>query len=252
MAKRSKKKNINMVKYGRFLIIGIFVLFVSFFMYNKGGYLIRHSALFKVKDIVRDPSLQFVQSRHLLKLVGRNIFDVDLENIQKQLKKQYPQIDNLKILRKFPNRIYITAEKRTPFAVVIAENNNIIIDDRGVVISAGRAAHSQLPNITGIMSADGVSVGNSLRSRGVRIAVNIIKVLKRSEYFSSTRVESIDIGNLSKINFSFVSGLDIIIDQYKIEQKINKLGVLMSEGNLNKKEISYIDLRFKEPVLGKK
>ena len=101
MAKRSKKKNVDMVKYGKILVIGIFVLFISFFIFNKGSYLITHSELFKVKEIVRDPSLQFVQSRHLPKLVGRNIFDVDLESIQKQLEAQYPQIDNLKISRKF-------------------------------------------------------------------------------------------------------------------------------------------------------
>lgn len=251
MAKRGKKKKIDMVKYGRFIVIGVFVLFVLIFIYNRGVYFLKHSDLFRIKEVVKEPALQFVQSRHLKRLIDKNIFTVDLKSVRQHLKSRYPQIDQLKISRKFPNRIYISARKRDPFAVVKLENNNVVIDEHGVVIYVTALSRLKLPGIHGVMPTSTISVGKSLRNRAMNVAIDIIKRVQKSEYLASDKIESVDVSNLSKIDFRLSSGLKVIVDQYYLEQKIEKLGILLSEGNLNRQEISYVDLRFREPVSGK-
>ena len=252
MAKRSKKININMMKAGKVFIVGIFSLFILFLIYNRGVYLLEHSDLFKVKEIVKGPSLQFVQSRHLEKLIGHSMFAIDLKSVQKQLMAQYPQIDRLRISREFPGRIYLSAQKRYPFAAVIVKGSNVVVDDKGVILSINDAIKDKLPSINGVMLTANISVGKSVISTGLEVAINIIKIVQESEYLSSKEIDLIDVTNLSKIHFYLTSGFNIIIDQYHLQQNIKKLGILLSEGNIDKKEVGYIDLRFKEPILGKK
>jgi hypothetical protein len=42
------------------------------------------------------------------------------------------------------------------------------------------------------------------------------------------------------------------LDREKIAQRIKVLGVVLSQGNLDMDHVKYVDLRFKEPIIGKK
>ncbi len=65
-------------------------------------------------------------------------------------------------------------------------------------------------------------------------------------------IKDINIENLSKIQLTLSNQLDVIIDRDKVAQKIRVLGVILAQERLDLKEVKYVDLRFKEPIIGKK
>ena len=56
-------------------------------------------------------------------------------------------------------------------------------------------------------------------------------------------------------SFAFISlsnGLVVILDSTKITQKVKIVGLILAQGKVKPKDAKYIDLRFKEPIVGKK
>ena len=58
--------------------------------------------------------------------------------------------------------------------------------------------------------------------------------------------------NLSKIHLVIGRNLDIIVDKDRIQDKLKNLELIFTQGKLDLSTVKYIDLRFNEPVLGKK
>ncbi len=61
-----------------------------------------------------------------------------------------------------------------------------------------------------------------------------------------------DVDNLSKVSFNIGPMLEIILDKEDSARKLELLVSLISQKKLDFREVKYIDLRFKEPVVGKK
>ena len=95
-------------------------------------------------------------------------------------------------------------------------------------------------------------LGQPLKKEEVDIALTIIKTSQEETRFFPYKISMIDVSNLSRINCQLTNNLRVIMDRESISQKVKKLGVLLSEGHIDFHEVEYIDLRFREPLLGKR
>ena len=84
------------------------------------------------------------------------------------------------------------------------------------------------------------------------MTLKIIKLFKANSGLASYSIRDVNIESLSKIYFTLSNKLDVVIDKDKIAQKIRVLGIVLAQDRLDLKDVKYIDLRFKEPVIGKK
>jgi len=252
MAKRSKKNNSgwNVLKF--FIIAGILVFILAMFSSRLIDFLTT-AELFKIRTVVIDPSLKGmnINSISLDKLKGRNIFKVNLGAVQKELRYKYPSIDQLRLIRHFPDKIDVVAAHREPFAFLDHDGRRTIIDRNGIVVAGTLLPNLKLPVITGIRLRDEAVVGRLLGQREINVALSIIRAIKTNEDLNTYSVVVMDVSNLSNINFQLSNQMKIIIDDDKIYPKIRKLGVLLAHSDIDLKDYRYIDLRFDEPVLGK-
>ena len=252
MAKRNNKKEpfpVVIVTYG---LIFLFSAFSLFFVVNQGVMFFKNSELFVIKEIVKDPSLPPLDAEFLDRLKGRSIFSVDLRMVEQRLQGQNPQVDQLRVLRKFPDRIYVVAKAREPFALVLFHGREVVVDEEGFALNGKTVASSPLPLIVGLNPAHGVIPGRQVESSEMRVALDILKRYQANPHLNAYEVVSIDVTNLSKMMFTLAGDLKIIFDPDQVTQKLQTLEFILTEGNLKREEIAYIDLRFKEPVLGKK
>jgi len=150
MPKRKKTKMFPLAV--KISIIFISAVALTWFVSKKTVAVLESSDYFDVKIIVIDPSLQFINKRDLTKLKRKNIFKVDLKAVQRRLSSKYPQISDLKVIRRFPSQIYLTAKKRLPFAQMRVKEGTVILDDSGVVLSIKNKENSQLPLIQGFIN----------------------------------------------------------------------------------------------------
>jgi len=250
--KKQSKKNKNSSKYLKSFIVGIFLLFLIVFAFRNGFSYVRNAEIFKVKKVVVAPALQFIDDRYYQKVVGQSIFSVDLTKVQNRLESRYPQIDKLKVFRRFPDEILIAAKTRDPFAFFLFNDRKVLLDKSGFVLSLSGKEEEKWPFVKGVPVFEPVVLGQQFHNRHVAIALEIIKKISDNQYLSSRKVKVLDVGNLSKIILLFSDDLLIIMDTAKIDEKLQKLGIVLAQGNINLEAVEYIDIRNEDPALGPK
>ena len=253
MKKRNKKDNKKILPYVKYFLFTLFVMAVGFILYQNTIDYLRNTRLFFIKTIIYDPTLPFSESREILRFKGKSIFDVDVESLQTRLRSQYPQVAYLKVVKRFPDQLIVLAKKRNPVAHVSVNGRDYIVDADGVVISHLGDQDFSLPVIRGLrLDRDPVRVGFKLKSQNLPVALNVINAYRAMPIFAAYPIQKIEMENLSKIHLAIGRSLDIIVDKDRIQDKLKNLELIFTQGKLDLNTVKYIDLRFNEPVLGKK
>ncbi len=249
----ARKKQFKIPLYVKVILIGLFFVGVSIVIVNRTRHVFSHMDYFRIQSVSIDPSLQFINKRDLNNIIGKNIFTIDLKGVQRRLDYKYPQASQLKISRIFPDQISVIAKQRMPYAQIQIQNQVATLDEENVVLSLGKKKDKDLPDIVGAkLNNPQLVLGLPLKGSDILIAMKIIKFFKAESSLASHSIRKINIENLSKIYFTLSNQLEIIIDQDKIAHKIRVLNVVLSRGELDLEKVKYIDLRFKEPIIGKK
>ncbi|MDP8212670.1 MAG: FtsQ-type POTRA domain-containing protein [Candidatus Zapsychrus exili] len=240
----------------KFMIIGVlllsFVAGVVFFAYKGVRNFTKNSKHFKVKTIVIDPSLRFINKGDLRKTIGKDIFSVDLNRLERMLLRKYPKVAEFNIVKHFPNQISLQAKERLPLIQTKTNKEYISLDKNGFVISINNRRSSRLPEAVGINLKGDFSVGKTIEYKQIQIALRIAEFFAYNKKLSSYKISKINLENLSEISFYFTNKLKIILDQDKILSKMNLLKIMLTREHIDLKRVKYIDLRFKDPILGKK
>ena len=189
----------------------------------------------------------------LVRLKGKNIFLIDLKAFEGKLNKKYPQVSHLKLVKHFPDQITIAAKKRLPVAQVNIDDNFCVLDSNGVALETTKKADNKVTLILGTKFNKFVPVlGLPLNSESVNIALNIVNVFKAQKELSTYSIESVNVADLSKIKIILNNGLEVLVDKDKVPKNIRVLALVLSQRQIDFKQVKYLDLRFKEPIIGKK
>ncbi len=248
-----KKKSTTQPFVIKFILITLLVAGIGFGITSGLIYLFRHTEYFRIQSVIIDPSLQFINKKDLRNLIGKNIFEIDLKAVQRRLSYKYSQASELKVMKSFPNRIAVVAKQRFPFAQIQIKDHIVTLDEDGVVLSTDGDAEKGLPLIAGVR-ADSRRLlrGMPLDGTDIQTALKIANLFSTDKSLSSHSIDTVNVENLSKIQFTLSNGLVIILDRNNIDRRIKVLGVVLSQGKLDMKQVKYVDLRFKEPIIGKK
>jgi cell division septal protein FtsQ len=226
---------------------------VTFIVVQRARNLFQHLDYFNIRSIDIDPSLQFIDKRDVKNLVGKNIFAINLKAIEHKLSYKYPQASQLKVTKRFPDQISVIAKQRMPIAQIQIQDKTVIIDEEGVILALENEKNKNLMNIVGAkLKNPKLVLGLPLRGTNLWMALKIIKSFKENSSLTKYSISEINVENLSKIYFTLDNNLEIIVDRDKVAQKMRVLGVILSQEQLDFKHVKYVDLRFKEPVIGKK
>ena len=251
MARRKNKDDEKIKISLKYFIIVIFCGFFLYVIHSRVMHFFFYSPVFSVKEIAKSPSLQFIQSYHLDRLKGKNIFRLDLEDVQRRVQAEYPSVDRVRIVRQLPNGVLVTAEKREPFVVVSIGSQDVALDEEGVVLGGEAPAKGVLPYLTGVHDVSSVKSGTALSSKKVSVALTIVKTIRENESLKKFPINSVDVENLSMIHV-YMNNIEVILDQYNTQKKIETLALLLSDAGVPIEQINYLDLRFKEPLINKK
>lgn len=249
---RKKKFQIphSFIKYTLLLVL---LIGVCFGLYKGISILLTKTEYFKVKTIVIDPSLRFINKRDLVRMKGKNIFLIDLKAFEKKLNRKYPQVSHLKLVKRFPDQIIIAAKKRLPLAQVRIDDKFCVLDSNGVVLEVSKKKAKRTTLILGSQfNQISPVLGLTLNSKRVNIALNIINGFKAKKELLSYSIKNIDVADLSKITMLLSNGLEVIVDKDIVSKNIRILAVILSQRQIDFNEVKYLDLRFKEPIIGKK
>ncbi len=229
------------------------VLLLGLWLWQGVNGFLHKAPLFRVQQVTADLDVQFLAPRILEKLRGQNIFNVDLVRLHREIRTVFPQIYDLNVERRFPDTIHINAKRRDPFAQILVKQNYLTIDQEGVIILIDRKPAAKLPLVQyPQIEKKRLVVGMRIASEEIRTAIRIINAFYRNNGLSKYPISDVNVENLTKITFNIGPVLEIIVDKDDVEQKLDMLVFLIAQKKLDFREVKYIDLRFKEPVVGRK
>lgn len=245
------KKSFFAIIFFRFLIIIIFLGTIGYFAYDRTFDSIKNSDFFAIKDIWYESSLKAIDKSELSSLKGKSLLTIDLKKIQRQLQTRYPQYKNLRVLRRFPDQILVSAYRRYVVAQVKAGNGTFFVDENATILSQLKAVDQKLPVITGIsFGKKGLSANNAASNYQMQVALKIIKEFQKDKALSNCPILRIDVSHLSEIHVDILEGLPVLFDRDNVEQKVKILSLVLTQAKVDPMTVRYIDLRFKEPILG--
>lgn len=207
---------------------------------------VRNAACFKVTRVISsEPG--FVEPAHLK---GRNIFSLDLRKEAKVMADSFPGYRKVRIVRIFPDRLYVDFARRRPLAYVKL-HRYFCVDEEGVLFDLpGELEDPELPIITGLESRlAGAKAGMRGSVKELALAVDIAKAARSVRILQEHKVRRIDVPTAGNASFFLDGGLEIKVGPEDLKRKMELLNMLLYQPKNELDRIKYIDLRFKEPAI---
>lgn len=254
MAKRKSSKPLLSADQISRIGVGVIVFITIFFVSAGIMSFARQADLFSVKDVFVPENLQSFSLPDASKLKGQNIFQIDLAALEKKIRQKYPQLANLRVIKRFPDRIEFSAFKRDPFALVAPDGRFSLIDKEGFSIGAPSKDSGPFPVIKGLAKQKLIP-GDELMDERVRTGIEIIKVFHDDKTLSRILLRSVDVGDMARIVCVLGEeggGFEAFLDKDNFARKAGALATLVARNDVDLSTVKYIDLRFGEPLVGQK
>jgi len=246
----------------RLLVAGSIILLAAF-LFIQLSKAVKNLDYFKIKDII----IKGNERVDLSYLEGQGVFSVDIRKESAYIAELYPNFKLIRIIRILPNRLYVDFLRRQPIAMVKLYRY-FCVDEEAVLFDYPmRLEELDLPQIWGLETKIfGPKIGRIYNLKELRLALRIIQEVKRDRVFKDYQLKRIDVQSLANTAF-FLSAtpktasnaggtsrgeieiIEVKIGQEEIKERIALLASLLGRGKDGFKNIKYIDLRFKEPVI---
>ena len=257
MAKRKIKNNFkNKIKIKKPLHLApfviVFIMCLSFLIGIINFF--KNSSYFDIREIICADKMKEQKINKFLELKGENIFSLDLATISEKLKGEYPETSEIIVSRIFPDILSVEFKERIPIARFKLSNQEFLIDQEAVVLGSLKSIERKdLPDLKGLnINFKDLKVGQKIRSRNLSFAIGLLREMNAVGLLNQYKILELDVSNLNKISFIMHNEIVVLTRRIDFSKKLDILISLLSRLEQELEEISYIDLRFRDPVIKKK
>jgi len=182
-------------------------------------------------------------------IIGKNIFKLELDGISKRL-VEHPWIQSASARRVFPQGIYLEIKERTPFAKIQMEQV-YVMDNYGVLLGADLRGTNKLPTITGIKMKN-PKIGSNVADEEIIRGLKMMRRLNQLPMFEKNPIDNVHISSRYRITFStHTQDVKVHMRPEIAQESFKNLVLALGAIEKNEKDLSYIDLSFKNRVVVK-
>ena len=182
-------------------------------------------------------------------IIGKNIFQLELDGISKRL-VEHPWIQSASARRVFPQGIYVEIKERTPFAKIQMEQV-YVMDNYGVLLGADLRGTNKLPTITGIKMKN-PKIGSNVADEEIIRSLKMMYSLNQLSTFEKNPIDNVHISSRYRITFSTnTQDVKVHMRPEIAQESFKNLVLALGAIEKNEKDLSYIDLSFKNRVVVK-
>ena len=182
-------------------------------------------------------------------IIGDNIFKLELDGISKRL-VEHPWIQSASARRVFPQGIYLEIKERTPFAKIQMEQV-YVMDNYGVLLGADLRGTNKLPTITGIKMKN-PKIGSNVADEEIIRGLKMMRSLNQLPMFEKNPIDNVHISSRYRITFSTnTQDVKVHMRPEIAQESFKNLVLALGAIEKNEKDLSYIDLSFKNRVVVK-
>jgi len=182
-------------------------------------------------------------------IIGKNIFKLELDRISKRL-VEHPWIQSASARRVLPQGIYVEIQERTPFAKIQMEQV-YVMDNYGVLLGSELRGTNKLPTITGIKMKN-PKIGSNVADEEIIRGLKMMHSLNQLSMFEKNPIDNVHISSRYRITFStHTQDIKVHMRPEIAEESFKNLVLALGAIEKNEKDLSYIDLSFKNRVVVK-
>lgn len=232
---------------GAFFLIFAAMLARAFL--NESDYFKLRSVEMKA-SFLEPRSSTFISNQVLKAYKLRNVFGINLQHIAQYIQKSYGDVRDVVVRISLPDKLVISLKLRRPVALV-RSGKFYPIDEDGVVLPGGSRAEalSDLPVISGI---DIRARNSRWMYRNLKLALKLLEEIRLTRSLSSLGVASISVYDPRNLSFYLKNGVEIRIGEESFRERLDLLGRAIRDPRLVLDNVKYIDLRFKDIIIGPK
>lgn len=185
-------------------------------------------------------------------LIGTNVWEVDIRALAGDLKQQAPWLKDIRVIRQLPNAIRIDAIPRSPVAQVRIDRW-YPVDREGFILPQGSPEPAErLIRLAGFDRA-GVTLraGKENAEERLRLALRVLDKVRRMPSLMSRRLTEINVADPQQIRFLLAGETEVRCgSEAELDAHLQRLRAALRAIAREPLEARYIDVRFKEPVVG--
>jgi len=176
---------------------------------------------------------------------SKSIFLANFSEIKKEILKNFPQVEETNLKRKFPNIIFVQIKERKPVAVFNQTDKNFFIDKEGIIFERISEVDLKMLKIKNLILTADLELGE--------------KAIEKEKLFQILEIESklredlkilsqeISIVSEERLNIKTSEGWQIYFSfKENLDWQLTKLRAVLEEKILQerRKDLEYIDVRF--------
>ncbi|MCM8784045.1 MAG: cell division protein FtsQ/DivIB [Candidatus Omnitrophica bacterium] len=238
----------------KMLILVFTVYFVGFWGRKAVYLLLSNLSCFKLTEVcVKDHfMLEGKEAFEFSRLKpGINIFSLEISPLAKEIKEKHPEYEDVVVKRVLPDSIFILLKERLP-VVQIKMVKFYPVDKNSFVIPYPKdIPYSDLPIVIGVEPTE-VTLNNFSNSLRIRKAIEIVNLLKRMSFPWRKNVAKINLTSLNDVSMLLDNGIEIKLGSNLQEEKFERLAQVLEEIKVKSISPAFIDLRFKDVIIGPK
>ena len=223
------------------LIFGAKIFFLKLSYFKVGEITITGGDMFARKSTLANSEMIKI-------LKDESIFVIDIEDLANSIQKDYPELKNVKVSKIMPNSLEIKVYPRVPVALM-KSFTYYPVDETGVVLSPENKFYTKLPVIQGVPMWTRPKIGQKLESDRLNKALLLLENLGNIDILPEYEIQRIEVSNLRNVLLFLKNGLEVRLGSESFLQKLEQLQTILKDPKIDKNNLKYIDLRFKDVVL---
>lgn len=195
-------------------------------------------------------AINFLNGELLNIYKGTNVFRLDLKGIARSIQRSYPDAREIAVRIALPDKLAVSIKFRKPIAVLRGNKSYPIDEDGFPLPSMDAGSLKDLPVIEGVSAR--YDERRQRPSRNLNLALGLLREIKKSRPVSGYGVVTIDAKDPGSLSFYLRNGIEVRMGCENFGQRIQILEDTLKDPRLALDRIKYIDVRFKDVIIGPK
>jgi hypothetical protein len=214
------------------LIIFLCAIFIGYYYFN-----VSRVEIIGIKDI-----------KGIDEIVNKPIFLVNEKEIEDKLYTLNPEIETIKIAKKFPNIIQLNIVKNIDLIAIVVPDGYFVINKKARIISKTYENIINYPKMNYYQKLifNQYAIGKYLKISAIENALFFYEKLKDLGIYPDT----INIVDQDKISYVAKDKTYIFSIEKNNEKQFVELKIILDRFRIEKTNYNKIDLRFEKPIIG--
>ena len=204
---------------------------------------------FRIASVTLPPQSALTLPRPI---IGENLWGLDLRALSAQLHRQQPWLKDVRVIRQLPNAVRIETIARRP-VVQVKLDRWYPVDGEGFILPQGTAEPDErLVQLVGLDRSGAMpKVGKDNADARLKLGLRAFEIITRAPRAIARRITAVNVSDPQEIRLTMDREIEVRCgSEVELAAHLERLRATLKAIAKQPFAVGYIDVRFREPVVG--